>query len=180
MTAMPRSCPRSPARTRRFASRLRESRMVVTIHNAGEGYHQEIWDPKVASLLTGLDAGVIAKGVLRGKADPFLLSPRTRGSTRCPRSMQPSCSGNATRSSPADWAARTGNAVCRSPASPTAWTGQRGTRGIPSGPACRRPSIPARATSRGNADVGKPSSPGSVLAPLSSILTSRCSPSSAG
>lgn len=58
----------------RLAPRLTPSRMVVTIHNAGEGYHQEVWDPKVASLLTGLDAGVIAKGVLRGKADPFLLA----------------------------------------------------------------------------------------------------------
>jgi starch synthase len=58
----------------RLAPRLAESRMVVTIHNAGEGYHQEVWDPKVAGLLTGLDAGVIAKGVLRGKADPFLLA----------------------------------------------------------------------------------------------------------
>ncbi|MCX7030528.1 MAG: glycogen/starch synthase [Spirochaetes bacterium] len=58
----------------RLAPRLAESRMVVTIHNAGEGYHQEIWDPKVAGLLTGLDAGVIAKGVLRGKADPFLIA----------------------------------------------------------------------------------------------------------
>jgi starch synthase len=58
----------------RFVSRLQKSRMVVTIHNAGEGYHQEIWDPKVACLLTGLAAGVIAKSVLRGKADPFLLS----------------------------------------------------------------------------------------------------------
>jgi starch synthase len=58
----------------RLAPQLRESRMVVTIHNAGEGYHQEIWDPKIAGLLTGLDAPVIAKGVLGGKADPFLLS----------------------------------------------------------------------------------------------------------
>jgi starch synthase len=59
----------------RFAARLRASRMVVTIHNAGEGYHQEIWDPKVAGPLTGLAADVIAQGVLHGKADPFLLSP---------------------------------------------------------------------------------------------------------
>ena len=58
----------------RFATCLSGSRMVVTIHNAGDGYHQEIWDPKVAGHLTGLDAGVIEKGLLRGKADPFLLS----------------------------------------------------------------------------------------------------------
>lgn len=58
----------------RFARRLRGCRLVVTIHNAGEGYHQEIWDPRIAALLTGLDAGVIAAGVLRGTADPFLVS----------------------------------------------------------------------------------------------------------
>jgi starch synthase len=58
----------------RLARLLRESRMVVTIHNAGEGYHQEIWDPRVAGVLTGLGDAVIAKGELRGKADPFLLA----------------------------------------------------------------------------------------------------------
>jgi len=57
-----------------FARHVAASRMVVTIHNAGEGYHQEIWDPRVAVLLTGLDAAVIGKGLLRGKADPFLVS----------------------------------------------------------------------------------------------------------
>ena len=63
------------ARTdRRYAAPLAACRMVVTIHNAGEGYHQEIWDPRVAGLLTGLDGGVIAQGVLRGMADPFLTS----------------------------------------------------------------------------------------------------------
>jgi len=59
----------------RYAAPLAESRMVVTIHNAGEGYHQEIWDPKVAVLLTGLDAGGLAPGLLRGTVDPFLLAP---------------------------------------------------------------------------------------------------------
>ena len=58
----------------RLAPLLRDSLMVVTIHNAGEGYHQEIWDPRIACLLTGLDETVIAKSVLRGKADPFLLA----------------------------------------------------------------------------------------------------------
>jgi starch synthase len=58
----------------RLAPLLRECRMVVTIHNAGEGYHQEIWDPRVAGLLTGLDEAVIAASVLRGKVDPFLLA----------------------------------------------------------------------------------------------------------
>ena len=58
----------------RYASPFSESGMVVTIHNAGEGYHQEIWDPKVAVLLTGLDAGVLSLGLLRGAVDPFLLA----------------------------------------------------------------------------------------------------------
>jgi starch synthase len=58
----------------KYAAGLAGSRMVVTIHNAGDGYHQEVWDPKVAGSLTGLDAGVIGKGLLRGKADPFLVS----------------------------------------------------------------------------------------------------------
>jgi starch synthase len=57
-----------------IAPRLRASGMVVTLHNAGTGYHQEIWDPRVAGLLTGLDEAVIAKGLLNGTADPFLLS----------------------------------------------------------------------------------------------------------
>lgn len=57
-----------------FAGRLGYCGMVVTLHNAGDGYHQEIWDPRVAALLTGLDEGVIGKAVLRGKADPLLLA----------------------------------------------------------------------------------------------------------
>jgi starch synthase len=58
----------------RLASLFRASRMVVTIHNAGPGYHQEIWDPRVAGLLTGLDEAVVARGLLRGRTDPFLLA----------------------------------------------------------------------------------------------------------
>jgi starch synthase len=58
----------------RFSAPLGRCRLVVTIHNAGEGYHQEIWDPRVAGLLTGLGPGAIAASVLGGKADPFLLA----------------------------------------------------------------------------------------------------------
>ena len=53
---------------------FRATSSVVTIHNAGKGYHQEIWDPSFASLLTGLPAGVIEKGLLDKPADPFLLA----------------------------------------------------------------------------------------------------------
>ena len=46
----------------RFAGPLRSSASVVTIHNAGKGYHQEVWDPSFAGLLTGLPAEVIEPG----------------------------------------------------------------------------------------------------------------------
>ncbi len=58
----------------RYRERLADTGFVVTIHNAGRGYHQEIWDPQFASLLTGLDAAVIAKGLLAGTIDPLLLA----------------------------------------------------------------------------------------------------------
>ncbi len=58
----------------RYAGPLRESSSVVTIHNAGKGYHQEVWDPSFAGLLTGLPPQVIGKGLLNGTIDPFLLA----------------------------------------------------------------------------------------------------------
>jgi starch synthase len=58
----------------RFAGPFRSSSAVVTIHNAGRGYHQEIWDPAFAELLTGLPAEVLQKGLLNGAVDPFLLA----------------------------------------------------------------------------------------------------------
>lgn len=58
----------------RFAGPLRATSSVVTIHNAGKGYHQEVWDPAFAGLLTGLPADVISKGLLNGTIDPFLLA----------------------------------------------------------------------------------------------------------
>ena len=47
---------------------------VVTIHNAGAGYHQEVWSGELAALLTGLPADVISAGNLHGSIDPFLVS----------------------------------------------------------------------------------------------------------
>jgi starch synthase len=47
---------------------------LVTIHNAGEGYHQEIWDRDFARLLTGLGVKALERAVLNGMIDPFLLA----------------------------------------------------------------------------------------------------------
>jgi len=58
----------------RHLRRFEKTAAVVTIHNAGRGYHQEVWDPAFASLLTGLSAEVISRGVLNKAADPLLLA----------------------------------------------------------------------------------------------------------
>ena len=58
----------------RYALALRGTSAVVTIHNAGKGYHQEVWDPAFAGLLTGLSAEVLQQGVLNGTVDPLLLA----------------------------------------------------------------------------------------------------------
>ncbi len=60
--------------TPRYAARYGASGVVVTIHNAGAGYHQEIWDRQFARLLTGLGQDVLEKGMLGGTVDPFLLA----------------------------------------------------------------------------------------------------------
>jgi starch synthase len=53
---------------------FRAASSVVTIHNAGRGYHQEVWDPAFAGLLTGLPPHVIERSLLNGMADPLLLA----------------------------------------------------------------------------------------------------------
>jgi starch synthase len=58
----------------RFSGRLAASGSVVTIHNAGAGYHQEVWDQGFARLLTGLPDSVLEKGLLNGTVDPLLLA----------------------------------------------------------------------------------------------------------
>lgn len=58
----------------RFAQPFRDSSAVVTIHNAGKGYHQEVWDPGFAGLLTGLSDDVLHRGLLNGTVDPLLLA----------------------------------------------------------------------------------------------------------
>lgn len=58
----------------RFAEPCRNAGALVTIHNAGAGYHQEIWDRDFASLLTGLGPAALDKGLLHGTIDPLLLA----------------------------------------------------------------------------------------------------------
>ncbi len=47
---------------------------VVTIHNAGVGYHQEIGDLAFAKAITGLPAQVLNRHLLDGKFDPLLAA----------------------------------------------------------------------------------------------------------
>jgi starch synthase len=57
----------------RYAQGLGGSRALITIHNAGWGYHQEIHDPVFAQGLTELPWSVLEKGVLNDAVDPLLL-----------------------------------------------------------------------------------------------------------
>ena len=59
---------------RRISEAFARTGAVVTIHNAGVGYHQEIWDPAFAALLTGLSPGVLSRGLLNATVDPLLLA----------------------------------------------------------------------------------------------------------
>jgi len=47
---------------------------VVTIHNAGRGYHQEVIDLPFAEVLTGLPSRVILNNQLEGHFDPLLAA----------------------------------------------------------------------------------------------------------
>jgi starch synthase len=47
---------------------------VVTIHNAGMGYHQEVDDLEFARAVTGLPASVIQAGRLGNSFDPFMAA----------------------------------------------------------------------------------------------------------
>jgi starch synthase len=58
----------------RYAAWYADCGLVVTIHNAGAGYHQEIWDRRFAGLLTGLSQETLEKGMLGGTVDPLLLA----------------------------------------------------------------------------------------------------------
>ena len=58
----------------RYAHALSSCHAILTIHNAGAGYHQEVWDPHFCHLLTGLAPDVLEKGILGGTVDPLLLA----------------------------------------------------------------------------------------------------------
>jgi starch synthase len=47
---------------------------VVTIHNAGLGYHQEVADIEFAEAVTGLPASVIRAGMFNSNFDPFVAA----------------------------------------------------------------------------------------------------------
>lgn len=53
---------------------FRHTGAVVTIHNAGLGYHQEVGDLKFAQAITGLPKRVIMAGRLGGSFDPFMAA----------------------------------------------------------------------------------------------------------
>jgi len=53
---------------------FRRTGAVVTIHNAGHGYHQEVGDLAFARAVTGLPNRVIMKGLLDDSFDPFMAA----------------------------------------------------------------------------------------------------------
>ncbi len=55
---------------------FRGSGAVVTIHNGGTGYHQEVADLPFAHAVTGLPESVILSNLLDDKFDPFLVASR--------------------------------------------------------------------------------------------------------
>ncbi|MDD5759028.1 MAG: glycogen/starch synthase [Desulfobulbaceae bacterium] len=57
-----------------FRHYFNKTGLVVTIHNAGQGYHQEIGDLAFARVITGLPKRVIDGHLLDGNFDPFLAA----------------------------------------------------------------------------------------------------------
>jgi starch synthase len=53
---------------------FRKTGLLVTIHNAGVGYHQEVDDLPFAKAITRLPSDIIGKNQLDGRFDPFLAS----------------------------------------------------------------------------------------------------------
>jgi len=54
--------------------RFENTTIAVTIHNAGPGYRQVIPGLERAAALTGLDGEILAKSMLHGNLEPFLLA----------------------------------------------------------------------------------------------------------
>jgi len=57
-----------------FRHFFRNTGMVVTVHNAGLGYHQEIDDLPFARAITGLPTAVTDQHLLHGSFNPFLAA----------------------------------------------------------------------------------------------------------
>ena len=57
-----------------FRHYFHKTGFLVTIHNAGIGYHQEVADLPFAQVITGLPRAFISKNLLDGKFDPFLAA----------------------------------------------------------------------------------------------------------
>lgn len=53
---------------------FRDSRMIVTIHNAGPGYRQTIAGLSRAALLTGMSEQLLSGAYVNGQVEPFLLA----------------------------------------------------------------------------------------------------------
>jgi starch synthase len=47
---------------------------AVTVHNAGQGYHQEVGDIEFAEAITGLPFSVIRSGIFNSSFDPFAVA----------------------------------------------------------------------------------------------------------
>jgi starch synthase len=60
----------------RYHNYFRNSGAVVTVHNGGLGYHQEIADLPFAQAITALPESVILDNLLDDKFDPFLAASR--------------------------------------------------------------------------------------------------------
>jgi starch synthase len=57
-----------------YRSYFRDTGCLVTIHNAGSGYHQDVADIPYARSITGLPDHVINTSLLDGSFDPFLVA----------------------------------------------------------------------------------------------------------
>ena len=57
----------------RYTAYFADVGVGITIHNAGPGYHQEVYDPALAQTMTELPEEVIRQGVHRGAVYPFLV-----------------------------------------------------------------------------------------------------------
>ncbi len=57
-----------------YRSFFRKNGLLVTIHNGGLGYHQEVADLSFAQAITGLPSHVIAENCLGGAFDPLLVA----------------------------------------------------------------------------------------------------------